>query len=60
MYSASIENNKDEYPIFKKVKLGDCYKYDGAIAYRFILALMRRHLIIISFQKSAKTLIICT
>lgn len=38
MHSASIENNKDEYPIFKKVKLGDCYKYDGAIAYPFYIS----------------------
>lgn len=47
MYSALIEDNNDEhilenledkYAIFKKVKLGNCYKYDGAIAQPFYIS----------------------
>lgn len=33
-----LENLEDKYPIFKKVKLGDCYKYDGAIAQPFYIS----------------------
>lgn len=49
-----LENLEDKYPIFKKVKLGDCYKYDGAIAQPFYISFDRIHLIIISFQKPVR------
>ena len=47
MYATRIKNNEDEhlvenleekYAIFKKVKLGNCYKYDGMIAYPFYIS----------------------
>ena len=48
MYHALINNNhvlddlKGKKAIFKKVKLGNCYKYDGAIAQPFYISFDER------------------
>ena len=50
MYHALINNNhvlddlKGKKAIFKKVKLGNCYKYDGAIAQPFYISFDERTL----------------